>query len=52
MPEYPKRLVSPEGGQAFVNDADDERTLTAMGYHPEEEKQGEKPKRGRPKKED
>lgn len=32
MSEYPKKLVSDEGGVAMVNDAKDEATLKQTGY--------------------
>ena len=32
MSEYPKKLVSDEGGVAMVNDAKDEATLKQRGY--------------------
>ncbi len=32
MGEYPKKLVSDEGGVAMVNDAKDEVTLKQRGY--------------------
>ena len=32
MSEYPKKLVSAEGGVAMVNDSKDEATLKALGY--------------------
>ena len=32
MSEYPKKLVSDEGGVAMVNEAKDEATLKARGY--------------------
>ena len=44
MSEYPKKLVSDEGGVAMVNDAKDEAGLKARGY----KEPGEKPKKEKP----
>ncbi|KKK90921.1 hypothetical protein LCGC14_2718150 [marine sediment metagenome] len=44
MSEYPKKLVSSEGGVAVVNDAKDEATLKAAGYKDPKEA-GAKPKK-------
>lgn len=63
MSLYPMKLVSPDGGEAMVNDAKDEATLRSLGFVPEigmlskapdveVAEEEAKPKRGRPKKED
>ena len=41
MSEYPKKLVSDEGGVAMVNEEKDEASLKARGY----KEPGEKPKK-------
>ena len=46
MSEYPKKLVSDEGGVAMVNEAKDEATLKAMGYKDapnQADEEGQKP---------
>jgi hypothetical protein len=41
MSEYPKKLVSAEGGVALVKEAKDEATLKALGYKEEAPKEGD-----------
>ncbi|KKK91450.1 hypothetical protein LCGC14_2712850 [marine sediment metagenome] len=49
MSEYPKKLVSDEGGVAMVNDAEDEATLKAVGYKDPKEAGGKPAPKAKPK---